>query len=109
VLGLVRIFERWRVNDAEACQLIDVDESTWLSMKASGWDDTLSQDQITRASAIVGIFKALHLFSAPLCDEWVTRPNTGDIYGGLRPIDFMIREGTPGILRVRRHVDGIGW
>lgn len=72
--GIVRLAEIWRLTSAEACALLgDVSERTWFRMKKGAWAGTLSQDALTRVSALVGIFKGLRLlFSAPLSDEWVS-------------------------------------
>jgi hypothetical protein len=76
-------------------------------MKKREWSGTLSQDTLTRISALLGIFKGLRLlFSKPLSDEWVRLPNQGPLYGGRRPLDTMIG-GIPKMLEVRRHIDAL--
>ena len=71
--GVLRLAEIWRLTSAEACALLgDVSERTWFRMKKGEWTGTLSQDTLTRVSALVGIFKGLRLlFSEPVSDEWV--------------------------------------
>ena len=77
-------------------------------MKKHEWSGTLSQDTLTRISALVGIFKGLRLlFSEPLSDEWVRLPNKGPLFGGRRPLDAMIEGGIPIMLDVRRHIDAL--
>jgi hypothetical protein len=77
-------------------------------MKKGEWSGVLSQDSLTRVSALIGIFKGLRLlFSEPLSDEWVRLPNKGALYGGRRPLDAMIEGGIPRMLEVRRHVDAL--
>jgi hypothetical protein len=107
--GILRLAEIWRLTSAEACALLgDVSERTWFRMKKGEWTGTLSQDTLTRVSALVGIFKGLRLlFSEPLSDEWVRLPNKGPLYGGRRPLDAMIEGGIPKMLEVRRHVDAL--
>jgi hypothetical protein len=114
--GMVRLAAIWRLTSAEVCALMgDVSERSWFRMKkarpdgrAAGRGGALSQDTLTRISALVGIFKGLRLlFSEPLCDEWVRLPNTGALYGGRRPIDAMIEGGIPKMLEVRRHIDAL--
>jgi uncharacterized protein (DUF2384 family) len=107
--GLTRIVEIWRLTGPEVCALIgDVSERTWFRMKKGEWSGTLSQDALTRISALVGIFKGLRLlFSEPLSDEWVRLPNKGSLYGGRRPLDAMIEGGIPKMLEVRRHIDAL--
>lgn len=107
--GMVRLGEIWRLTSAEMCALLgDVSERTWFRMKKGAWPGALSQDSLTRVSALLGIFKGLRLlFSEPLCDEWVRLPNKGPLYGGRRPLDAMIEGGIPRLLEVRRHIDAM--
>lgn len=107
--AMVRLAEIWRLTSAEVCALLgDVSERTWFRMKKGGWSGALSQDTLTRISALLGIFKGLRLlFSEPLSDEWVRLPNKGPLYGGRRPLEAMIEGGIPKMLEVRRHIDAL--
>jgi hypothetical protein len=107
--GMVRLAGIWRLGSAEVCALMgDVSERTWFRMKKGEWIGALSQDTLTRVSALIGIFKGLRLlFSEPLSDEWVRLPNKGPLYGGRCPLDVMIEGGIPAMLEVRRHVDAL--
>ena len=59
----------------------------------------MSQDQLTRVSALVGLFKGLHLlFADATADEWVRRPNSGPLFVG---------GGIPTMLDIRRYVDAV--
>jgi len=109
VEAMVRLVDVWRLTSAEACTLLgDVSERTWFRMKKGDWEGALSQDTLTRISALVGIFKGLHLlFSQPLADEWVRLPNKSTPYRGQRPLDVMFQGGIPAMLDVRRHVDAM--
>jgi len=109
VTAIARLADIWKLTGAEICALLgDVSDRTWFRMKKSEWSGTLSQDALTRISALIGIFKGLQLlFSAPLCDEWVRLPNKGPLYRGRRPLDTMIEGGIPKILEVRRHIDSL--
>ena len=69
-------------------------------------DRTLDADRLTRISYLVGIFKALGLLhSEALADAWIRRPNTNPLFGGLTPLDYMIRGGLPAMQNVRRLLD----
>ncbi|MBG0809927.1 DUF2384 domain-containing protein [Methylosinus sp. H3A] len=109
VEGVVRLAEIWRLTSAEVCALLGgASERTWFRMKKGQWSGALSQDTLTRVSALVGIFKGLRLlFSEPLSDEWVRLPNKGPLYGGRRPLDAMTEGGIPKMLEVRRHIDAL--
>jgi hypothetical protein len=109
VAGIARLAAIWHLPGAEICALLgDVSDRTWFRMKKGEWSGTLSQDALTRISALVGIFKGLRLlFSEPLSDEWVCLPNKGPLYRGRRPLDAMIEGGIPKMLEVRRHIDAL--
>ena len=109
VEGIVRLAAIWRLTSAEICALLgDVSERTWFRMKKCTWSGTLSQDSLTRISALLGLFKGLRLlFSAPLCDEWVRLPNQGPLYANRTPLATMIEGGIPTMIEVRRHVDAL--
>ena len=108
--GILKLAEIWRLTSAEACALLgDISERSWFRMKkgerASG---SLSQDTLTRMSALIGIFKGLRLlFSEPLSHEWIRLPNKGPLYAGRRPLDALIKGGIPKMLEVRRHIDAL--
>ena len=67
---------------------------------------TLSQDELTRISFMVGIFKALHiLLPDALADAWMTRPNDNPLFCGQTPLAFMLQQGIPGFREVRNLLD----
>src|SRR4051794_21186913 len=109
VEGMIRLAEIWQLPASETCALLgDMSERTWFRMKKGSRPGALSQDTLTRISALVGIFKGLHLlFSEPLADEWVRLPNKGPLYRGRRPLDLMIEGGIPMMLTVRQHIDAL--
>ena len=98
----------WKLNAGEIALLAGFSERSWARAKAGSWPGTLSQDQMTRASTLIGIFKGLKLlFSDPLANEWVRLPNRNRLFGGRTPIEAMIAGGIPLLLEVRRHVDAL--
>lgn len=108
IKAITRIADLWRLTGAQAAQLFGVAERTWYRIKRNEWAGTLSQDEMTRASAMIGIFKGLHLvFSDPLADEWVTLSNNQAPFDGRSPLDLMINDGIPAMLVVRRHIDAL--
>jgi len=105
-LGLSRI---WRLTSRQAIALLgEGSERTWFRIKAKEWVGVLSQDSLTRVSALVGLYKGLHLlFSEPLANEWVRRANTEEIFRGGTPLDHMIAGGIPAMLETRNYVDAL--
>jgi hypothetical protein len=107
--GLRHLAELWHLTGAEMCALLGaISDRTWFRMKKGNWSGSLSQDELTRASALIGIFKGLRLlFSLPLADDWIRLPNQNPLFGGRRPLDVMIEGGIPAMLDVRRMVDAL--
>jgi len=98
----------WALSNEEAAALLDVTERTWSRMKKPGWTGRVSQDQLLRLSALVGLYKALHLyFSDALADRWPQLPNTGPLFKGATPVTFMLTGGLPAIMQVRDYVDAL--
>ena len=61
-----------------------------------------------RASALIGLYKGLHLyFGDELADRWVKLPNSGPLFEGLAPVDFMQQGGLPAIMNVREYIDAV--
>lgn len=106
--AFTRLAKQWDLSNAESAALLGVSQSTWERMKRGGRTDALSQDQLTRVSALVGTFKALHLlFADAMADRWPHLSNKGPLFENKRPIDAMIEGGIPRMLEVRRYVDAV--
>lgn len=102
------IVEHWELSNAEAASLLGVSDSTWDRIKRGAWDQPLSQDQLTRVSAAIGVYKGLHLlFADAMADQWPKLPNRGPIFQRRSPVDAMIEGGIPLMLETRRYVDAI--
>lgn len=103
-----RVAEAWGLSLKEAASLADMSDSTWKRARKPDFAGELTTDQRLRLSALVGIYKALQLyFAEPLARGWVTRPNSGPLFGGRRPIDTAIEGGLPQILAVRSYLDAL--
>jgi hypothetical protein len=101
--------EKWELSGAEAAALLAVSTSTWERIKRDAAKAAvLNQDQLTRLSALTGIYKGLRLlFADKLADDWVGLANRGALFGGQTPVQSMIEGGIPQMLEVRRHVDAL--
>jgi len=99
---------QWGLSNGEAAALLGVSESTWDRIKRGAWDQPLSQDQLTRASAAIGLYKGLHLlFVDGMADRWPKLANSGPIFRRKSPIEAMIEGGIPVMLEARRYVDAV--
>ena len=105
--AFLALVKAWDLSNAEASALLGVSASTLDRMKR-GYRPTLSQDQLTRVSALVGIYKGLHLlFADETGDEWARRRNSGPLFERETPIQAMIAGGIPRMLDVRRYIDAV--
>ena len=109
VEAFLRLCGIWRLTAKQSLALLgEGSERTWFRIKARQWDGVLSQDSLTRVSALVGLYKGLHLlFSDPLADEWVLRPNAEEVFENRSPLNFMIAGGIPAMLQTRGYIDAL--
>ena len=103
--GLFAIADKWHLPAEKAGELLGgVPRSTLYKMKTAA--GTLRQDELTRISCLVGIYKALHiLLPAEHADRWMTRANDNLLFGGQAPLDYAIRNGIPGLQQIRSLLD----
>ena len=107
IKAFLALAKSWELSNAEASGLLGVSAST-LDRAKRGYRPTLSQDQMTRVSALVGIYKGLHLlFSDATADEWIRRLNRGPLFDRQTPIQAMTEGGIPRMLEVRRYIDAV--
>lgn len=108
VKAVLRLADAWHTSNAEGAALLGVSESTWDRMKAGRWEGVLSQDQLTRASALIGIFKGLHLlFANDLADRWPGLENRAPVFDRRSPVRAMIEGGIPRMLETRQYIDAL--
>src|SRR5271156_6132405 len=103
--GFFAIVDKWHVPTERAGDLLGgMPRSTVYKLKKAA--GTLRQDELTRISYVVGIYKALHiLLPDDLADRWVTQPNDNPLFRGQMPVDYMVRAGIPGLQQVRSLLD----
>jgi hypothetical protein len=98
----------WSLTGDQMASLLTVSNSTWDRIMARSWTSTLNQDQLTRISAMIGIYKGLHLlFADSMADRWVNLRNQGPLFANKTPVETMLEGGIPVMLDVRRYVDGL--
>jgi hypothetical protein len=103
--GFFAIIDKWHVPIERAGDLLGgVPRSSVYKLKSAA--GTLRQDELTRISYIIGIYKALHiLLPDELADQWVIQQNDNFLFRGQTPLDYMVRVGIPGLQQVRSLVD----
>ena len=106
--AIPRLFDAWLLGNDDAAELLRVHTRTYSRMKSGEWIGSFDKDQRTRASALVGIYKALHVyFSDGLADRWIQLPNKGHPFEGRTPLEFMLNGDMPAILFLRNYVDAL--
>jgi uncharacterized protein (DUF2384 family) len=103
--GFFAIVDRWKVSTKRAGELLGgVPRSTVYKLRTVA--GTLTQDQLTRISYIVGIYKALYiLLPDESANRWMTEPNDHFLFHGQSPLEFVVRRGIPGLQQVRSFLD----
>jgi Protein of unknown function (DUF2384) len=106
IRGLLRIAARWELRDEDTRALLgSISSGSFYMLKKHG-TKTLDEDQLTRVSLLIGIYKALNiLYSQKLADVWIDLPNANPMFGGDSPLNYAKRGGIPALLRVRQLLD----
>jgi len=106
--GIRNLAGLWKLNADEAAALLGISATTWDRIRRKEWHQTLSQDQLTRVSALIGVFKGLNLlFADSMANRWPRLRNSGPLFENRDPIETMARGGIPVMLEVRRYVDAL--
>jgi uncharacterized protein (DUF2384 family) len=103
--GYFAIASKWKLSpDHQSALLGGVPRSTLFKRKTQ--PTTLSQDELTRISYIVGIYKALNiLLPKKYADAWMTTPNRNLLFGDQPPLQYAIKFGLPGLAEIRELLD----
>ena len=104
--GLLGIAADWKLRDEDTRALLGGMSSGSFYALKSRPAKHLDEDQLTRISLLVGIYKALNiLYSRKLAGAWMTLPNTNPMFGGDSPLNYVKKGGIPALLRVRQLLD----
>lgn len=104
--AFLKLLKHWELKDEDGRQLLGgISSGTFYEIKR-GAAKTLNQDQLTRISLMMGIFKSLAiLFPETLAKAWPTRSNDNVLFGGTSPVSFMVTGGIPAMIAVRQLLD----
>ncbi|MBV9083483.1 MAG: DUF2384 domain-containing protein [Acidobacteriaceae bacterium] len=107
IKAFLKIAGKWGLTESQARGLLGgIASSTFHTWKSEPKKQKLTQDTLLRISLVIGIYKALHIyFGEEWADRWVRLGNRGAMFGGNAPIEYMIRQGQPGMFQVRRMLD----
>jgi Protein of unknown function (DUF2384) len=106
IRGVLAIAKHWNLRDEDTRVLLGgISTGSFYGLK-NRTTKTLDEDQLTRVSLLIGIYKALHiLYSQKLGDAWMTLPNKNPMFGGDSPLKYLKSGGIPAFLRVRQLLD----
>ena len=106
VSAFFAIVDMWQLRNEDAMALLGgVSHGRYYELKKT-LKGLLSQDELTRISLLIGIFKALNiLFSQRLANQWTSRPNSNPMFNNAPPLELLVRGGVPGMMGVRRLLD----
>lgn len=111
VRAVIRLFEKWKVSDAEAREILGGLSSRTYARWKAGETGRIDRDLGTRLSLLMGIHKGLrYLFSDPERGyAWVKKPNRA--FDGRTPVDVMAQGQIFSLARVRSYLDAErgGW
>lgn len=107
IKAFIKITSKWGLNEVQSRGLLGgIASSTFHAWKSDPSGKKLDQDTLMRISLVIGIYKALNIyFGQPWADRWITLANRGPMFAGHAPIDYMLRQGQPGMMQLRRMLD----
>jgi len=106
IAAFFSLVEKWDLRNEDAMALLGgASHGRFYELKRRR-KGVLSQDELTRISLLIGIFKALNiLFSQRLANQWASRPNSNVMFNNAPPLQLLVRGGVPGMIGVRRLLD----
>jgi len=106
ITAFFSIVDKWQLRNEDAMALLGgASHGRYFDLKKNR-KGLLSQDELTRISLLIGIFKALNILFAPrLANQWTSRPNSNPIFNNAPPLQFLTRAGVPGMISLRRLLD----
>jgi hypothetical protein len=106
VKGLLRIATHWKLRDDDSRVLLGgISSGSFYALKNRG-AKTLDEDQLTRVSLLIGMYKSLNiLYGRKLANAWIALPNTNPMFGGDSPLNYVKKGGIPALMRVRQLLD----
>lgn len=106
IVAFFSIVDKWQLRNEDAMAMLGgISHGRYFDLKRNH-KGLLSQDELTRISLLIGIFKALNiLFGQRLANQWSSRPNSNPMFNGAPPLQYLSRGGVPAMIGVRRLLD----
>ena len=108
VVAVDTAIRAWGLTTEQAAALMGgINPSTYARRLKDPERVRLGVDELTRASYIIGIYRALHtVYSGDLPDAWMTIPNNHPLFAGVTPYTYATRQGILGLADIRALLDG---
>lgn len=106
IVAFFAVVDKWQLKNEDAMAMLGgISHGRYFELKRHR-KGLLSQDELTRISLLIGIFKALNiLFGQRLANQWTSRPNSNPMFNGAPPLQYLSRGGVPAMIGVRRLLD----
>lgn len=104
--AVIRMLDAWHLTRGQQAELLTLSVRTVQRASQGTAAPELGADQLTRLSLITGIHTAMHTLYTRTPDDWPKRPNDRYPFVGRTPLELMLTSGIPGLLAVRRLLDG---
>ena len=104
--AVIRMLDAWHLTRGQQAELLTISVRTVQQVSKGAAAPELGADQLTRLSLITGIHTAMHNLYTLSPDRWPQRPNNRHPFLGRTPLELMLTSGIPGLLAVRRLLDG---
>ena len=103
-----QIADAWRLTLDQRCTLLGgINPSTYTRRAKNPYVVRLSVDELTRASYLTGIYRALHtIYPDPVADDWMFIANRNPLFAGLTPYAHAARGGIIALADIRTLLDG---
>lgn len=109
--AVVRLFEKWRLTDPEARELLGGIAARSYARWKAGEPGRIDRDLATRLSLLMGIHKGLrYLFTDPERGyAWIRKANRA--FGSMSPLEIMMQGDIFSLARIRSYLDAErgGW
>lgn len=106
IAAFFALVDKWALRNEDAMALLGgASHGRYFELKKNR-KGLLSQDELTRISLLIGIFKALNiLFNQRLANQWPSRANSNPMFSEAPPLQYLTRGGVPAMIGVRRLLD----
>jgi|GEM_PF-507862 len=97
----------WELTDEETLGLLALDSETPIEqLRIDPAPQLFTEERLFRISYLIRIYKELHICHGDdLADQWIKLRNQNGLFGGIAPLEFMIRGGLDAVQQVRRLID----